>query len=224
MQLEALERRLKLSITYDSSTHVYTVSGSTAANTMYAAWRIDSDPNNLIDFTLRLNDGLGNSQDINFGPTGPYQQRVSIYGGNGNDTIASAANVIGFSNTSGAVLGVTMNGGAAADTLYGSDSIDRVYGGSSNDSVIGNAGNDIIYGEDGDDTLDGNGGADSLYGDGGDDVLVGQADSYAVDVMTGGTGADDFYVNGYLSGGIVYYNDNIVDYLLSDVDQIFYTP
>ena len=85
---------------------------------------------------------------------------VSVFGGNGNDSI----NLSAYSSAT------TLSGGNGNDTLWGGSGNDSIDGGVGNDSLHGGAGNDIIIGGDGLDRLDGGTGADSLVGGAGNDT------------------------------------------------------
>ena len=80
--------------------------------------------------------------------------KVSINGGNGNDTIK----IFGSANI--------VTGGADNDYLDGSARNDKLYGGKGNDTLIGGKGNDSLWGESGADTF--------IYSSGdGKDVIFG---------------------------------------------------
>ncbi|MBD2565576.1 MULTISPECIES: calcium-binding protein [Nostoc] len=103
----------------------------------------------------------------------------------------------------------TQAGGAANDTIRGNAGIDYITGGDGNDSVFGDSGNDLVYGGRGNDSVFGGTGSDRLFGDEGDDVLTG-ADSVArgiaeVDLLTGGSGSDQFVLGTIVS---VFYSDS----------------
>jgi Ca2+-binding RTX toxin-like protein len=148
--------------------------------------------------------------------TDPNNDRDSVEGGAGNDTILT-----GDDNDE-------IFGGGGADSIDAGFDDDIVFGGSGNDTVIGGEGNDSIIGGDGDDVLYGGltpgdldissvpdvtdllpfngldtilGGAgndliygmddaDLLYGDAGNDTIFGGIDN---DSLFGGDGADSLY-------------------------------
>jgi Ca2+-binding RTX toxin-like protein len=78
----------------------------------------------------------------------------ALFGGDGNDTLAS---------------------GQADDILSGESGNDILAGGGGDDLIYGGAGNDLLRGDAGDDTLRGGNGADTLRGGAGDDFLYGGA-------------------------------------------------
>jgi len=148
------------------------------------------------------------------GDSDPFNDRDTVYGGDGNDTIRT-----GDDND-------LIYAGAGADSVDAGWDDDTVYGGVGNDTIIGNEGRDLIFGEDGDDVIYGGAGpdvpdavnipddagdlrpdnandtifggagndtifgdddADVLYGDDGDDLLDGGVDD---DQLFGGAGND----------------------------------
>lgn len=105
--------------------------------------------------------------DAIFGTPGSDDDEV--YGGDGNDTIASLA---------------------GNDSVYGGNNDDQITSGTGNDYVQGDAGNDQIDGEGGDDFIRGDAGNDFVYGGTGHDQVYGGADS---DHVYGGDGMDTVY-------------------------------
>ena len=95
--------------------------------------------------------------------------RVSIAGGDGNDTIDASA-------MQPDELNLIMNGEAGNDTLIGSPS------------------GDVINGGDGDDNLSGMGSLDSIFGDAGDDLIT-WAPGDGGDIVHGGTGNDRLLIS-----------------------------
>jgi Ca2+-binding RTX toxin-like protein len=112
--------------------------------------------NNADNITVTIGSGTTTPQvKVQFGTTtlGTYtlgsdltQNRVVIYGLDGNDTIR----VVGTRNA-------------------------EIHGGDGNDTITGGSGTDVIYGEGGDDTIDGGAGNDVLVGGVGRDTLIGNA-------------------------------------------------
>ncbi len=144
----------------------------------------------------------------------PFDDRDTVYGGAGNDTILTGDDNDLIYGGSGADA---INAGVDDDTVYGGDGNDTIVGGEGADFVDGGTGNDLIYGglspdfpdnvnipdaegdlrpDNGRDTLLGGSGNDTIYGlddndlilgEGGDDVLFGGVDN---DTVFGGTGND----------------------------------
>ena len=102
---------------------------------------------------------------------------VTIYGGDGNDTIA------------GSFGKEKIFGGAHNDRIDGGDGADTLRGDAGNDLLAGGAQPDRLRGSAGDDTLHGHGGRDHLAGEDGNDLLVGHAGN---DVFSGGRDDDAF--------------------------------
>lgn len=89
---------------------------------------------------------------------------ITLSGGDGNDNI----DINGFT-----ACRVTVYGGNGDDSVLGGAGVDLIYGGSGNDVLLGGGGADIIYGQDGNDTVNGGGASDILSGGFGDDRIVG---------------------------------------------------
>lgn len=79
----------------------------------------------------------------------PYDDRDTVYGGNGNDTIRT---------------------GDDRDLIYGGDGNDSIDGGFDDDLIYGGKGNDTIVGGEGSDCIDAGSGDDLIYGGLGPDV------------------------------------------------------
>jgi Ca2+-binding RTX toxin-like protein len=145
-------------------------------------------------------------------------------GGDGNDVLFNIEQVFGSSFNDSLIGGGssdTLSGRGGNDTLLGGDSDDfldgqegndLVLGEDGNDSLFGGAGNDQVEGGEGDDRLLGGVGNDTLLGGPGNDVLIGVdtngSDSPGlgeVDILTGGTGEDQFLLGDTTN---VFYDDN----------------
>jgi Ca2+-binding RTX toxin-like protein len=110
----------------------------------------------------------------------------------------------------------TINGNSLGNTLFGGGGNDVLNGLGGNDSLVADGlGSSILIGGDGNDTLWGNwgGGTDTLSGGGGNDVLyAGGYDNSLpflsflpkwTDILTGGAGADTFFIDAWGSFGSV---------------------
>ncbi len=109
---------------------------------------------------------------------------VSVFGGNGNDTITG-------SNLNDFLVGDdgndSISGNAGNDSLFGSAGRDTLLGGDGNDLLLGGKAGDLLLGNDGNDSLRGQAGHDSLAGGLHDDQLLG---GLGKDHLHGGYGAD----------------------------------
>jgi Ca2+-binding RTX toxin-like protein len=104
-------------------------------------------------------------------------ERMAINGLGGDDTMTA---------TTGAALGLTLNGGTGADTMTGGDGADLINGGDDNDTLTGGGNNDRLVGDRGADTMNGGDGEDTTVWNNGD----------GSDVMNGEAGVDRVEVNG----------------------------
>jgi len=130
------------------------------------------------DGVLGIQVRLGKGDDVltvaqsNSGSVQAVTVPVTVFAGDGNDTVTGAAspNVI--------------HGGAGNDSLMGGSGDDQLFGGPGGDTLRGSAGND---------TLTGGTAANQLFGGAGDDALFainGQADT-----LFGGTGNDTAHID-----------------------------
>jgi len=108
---------------------------------------------------------------------------ISIFGGNGNDTLT-------VSLPGNTRIRTILRGGEGNDTIQGSDGRDEIFGNSGNDTLNGGKGSDTIRGGKGDDSLVGGNGPDQLFGGAGSDVLRGGPGTNRLD---GGDGHDQFF-------------------------------
>lgn len=162
-----------------------------------------------------------------------------LYGAAGNDTLHGQAGDdlvtgdFGDDSLFGHDGDDSLAGGAGADALLGGMGDDRLDGGADPDWLAGGEGNDTLQGGAGSDTLDGNAGDDRLSGldgaqdDGLTDYLNGGDGNDLLDIgagdhATGGTGADTFALQQWLSEGSV---ATITDYdFVQDQIVVVYDP
>ena len=154
----------------------------------------------------------------------------TLWGGDGHDTLDGGD---GDDFLAGEAGNDSLTGGQGRDVLSGGDGDDRLNGGTEADSLHGGAGNDALMGWFGDDMLYGGAGADALMGGAGNDHIDGIAQENPQDPLaerqdylngdagndtivagpgdwsTGGDGADEFDLAGWLDqgGGIVTITD-----------------
>ena len=99
--------------------------------------------------------------------------------------------------------------GAGAAYGYGNDYDNKLTGNNANNFLVGYSGEDTLIGNNGDDTLKGGDGDDNLSGGSGKDIIQGYEDSYEIDTLAGGSGADKFILGSasttfYLNGNYSY--------------------
>ncbi|WP_249306342.1 Hint domain-containing protein [Rhodobacter capsulatus] len=145
--------------------------------------------------------------------TDPNDDRDTVLGGAGNDTILTGDDADSIEGGSGNDV---IDAGVDADTVLGGEGDDTITSGEGSDVVDGGAGNDIIYGglgptvpdamnipdatdlvqNNGMDTIHGGDGNDVIYGEDDDDLLHGDAGNDTIDggidedTIFGGTGND----------------------------------
>ncbi|MBE8949105.1 MAG: hypothetical protein SR3Q1_00670 [Quinella sp. 3Q1] len=94
---------------------------------------------------------------------------VTVQALEGNDYVTSKGNPVTIFGGEGKD---TLKGSAGDDYLSGDSGNDKLYGGKGNDSLSGSGGNDYLDGGAGNDTLDGGEGNDTLKGGAGNDVFI----------------------------------------------------
>ncbi len=164
----------------------------------------------------------------------PFDDRDTVFGGTGSDTIRTGddRDVIfagaGNDLVDAGVDDDTVSAGAGDDTVIGSEGRDSVQGGVGNDLIFGGLtdpfdalnirddegdprpanNNDTLFGNEGNDTIDGKDDADVVYGGIGDDVVTGGIDD---DTVYGNQ--DDDTVTGDQGNDVLYggSGDDVVD-------------
>lgn len=120
--------------------------------------------------------------------------QLALFGGNFGDVITGGALEDNLGGNGGEDK---LSGGGGNDRLSGGVWNDTLIGGFGNDTLYGGSFHDVLYGNVGDDLLVGGIGRDTIYGGVGRDTFfcqslwVGRQEN-AVDVLTGGSGADRF--------------------------------
>ncbi len=115
---------------------------------------------------------------------------VIAFGGEGNDTLIVADDLLLPVEFHGGPGNDRFVGGGGRATVFGDEGDDSLQGGRANDEIFGGAGDDTIFGGPGNDVLHGDAGLDTLSGDEGDDILRGDDDA---DVLFGGRGGDQLF-------------------------------
>lgn len=141
-------------------------------------------------------------------------ENVNLQTDTGDDTIT-----IGNLANSG-VRAVTADGGAGNDVIDGSaTSVALVFtGGDGDDVLIGGSGADVLYGGGGNDKLTGNKGLDVLNGGDGNDTLDDGVRDGRQDVLSGGTGADNFVRRQTNKTGTPAYDELVLDFNAAEGD------
>jgi Ca2+-binding RTX toxin-like protein len=91
------------------------------------------------------------------------------------------------------------------------------YGLGGNDKISGGPGNNLIDGGDGDDILFGGGGVNTLLGGKGNDLLYGGYGQNTNNILTGGSGADSFYLQSDAEGAV----NKITDFNAAEGDKVY---
>jgi Ca2+-binding RTX toxin-like protein len=207
--IESLEQRKLLTASFNATTGVLTITGTTASDT------ISLGNVNTTTFVVSQRSG-GQTTNTNFETA--RVRRINI-------NLLAGADVLSMGKI------------AIPARIDGGDNSDRIAGGPGRDTIIGGRGDDYIFGGDNRDFLDGGRGADDILGGSGKDIVdystrtapltiglgtlpddgeAGEADNVRTDVeiVFGGSGSDsmstrsrinvEFYGNGgddTLTGG-----------------------
>jgi Ca2+-binding RTX toxin-like protein len=216
-ELQALEKRLFLSITAPGSDGVVVINDGSDTTSDVIVVSYDSSANQFVfndngtveSFaaasvqTTQIQTGSGNDS-ITFntalpGTTDNSGRADGISTQGGNDTVmGSTGRQIIFGGAGADYIqafgsgGAEIRGGSGSDTLVGAAGNDTIVGGQGNNLLRGGAGDDNITAGTGNDTLFGGQGNDTLDGGAGDDSIMGGKGN---DYLTGDAGND------YLIGG-----------------------
>ena len=161
-QLETLEDRSLLSISFNPASGSLNIVGTAAADTaevsspsagVLRASLTTASETETQDFALA---------DVNL---------VVFSGADGDDEFTNLTGV--SANASGNGGDDTLIGGSGPDTLKGDSGDDLVSGSLGNDSLKGGSGNDVLLGGAGDDELQGESDDDQLSGKSGNDTIEG---------------------------------------------------
>lgn len=105
-------------------------------------------------------------------------------------------------------------------TIYGTLGDDTLVGTGEDDYINGSEGNDILSGLGGNDWLVSGDGVDIVDGGAGDDLVVVDYSDNAVDILTGGTGADRFKFGIHQQSSVLTAMDRITDFSSADGDRL----
>lgn len=154
--------------------------------------------------------------------SGSFAVKMEVYGGEGNDYVASGSasdTLVGGSGNDRLLAGAgddllyggddsveatdsgndTLAGGLGIDTIYGGDGVDNISGDAGDDLLFGEAGNDRLFGLAGNDIIRGGDGVNHIDGGAGHDILVGGSMVDKIygqagrDLILGGAGNDSLY-------------------------------
>lgn len=178
---ETLEQRAMLAVTavFTPSSGVLSVFGDSADNTIVVsrdaagkiqvndgAINVSGGTPSVANTSLIQVFGLSGSDNISLDEANGILPNASLYGGDGDDTLAGGSGAdrlfgqAGIDTLFGKVGDDMLFGGAAADSLTGGDGDDQSYGQNDNDRLIWNPGDDtdLVEGGAGVDTVEINGG------------------------------------------------------------------
>jgi Ca2+-binding RTX toxin-like protein len=134
---------------------------------------------------------LGDDGSAEFSIPRAEVQRLSIDGGNGDDSVRIDESNGVFTDA----IATTIDGGNGNDRLVGGAGAMTVRGGNGDDVLFGGAGAETLIGGNGDDSIDGNKGNDvGLLGNGNDTFVWDPGDGS--DVVEGQNGTDTMLFNG----------------------------
>ena len=141
--------------------------------------------------------GLGGDDVIKVAfatPTPPAGSAKGTFdGGEGNDTILLAGNVVGYTVDLGAAAnavvktssGITAGSFVGFENVIGTEFADQMTGNNGDNALLGGGGNDTLTGGAGDDTLNGGAGDDILRAGTGIDVVLGLEGNDTIELLAG---------------------------------------
>ncbi|MEV4782874.1 hypothetical protein [Burkholderia sp. LMU1-1-1.1] len=201
-----------------------TITGDALGNTLEGSY--GNDTINGGDGADTIYGGLGSSIPPLVASSGAVQVDM-LYGGNGNDIIATAANDAGSIASGEAGNDTITVADGAADGGLGADQITvtgagTAHGGDGDDTFTGYGGLYTLYGDAGADRFVLNGGGEAYGGEGGDIYYVNTTGIVAIR-DTGAAGANDYvYLNNVATGADLYQmrvGDDLYITSLSDVND-----
>jgi Ca2+-binding RTX toxin-like protein len=208
LKLDRLESRLALTVNVTFLNGALSVVGDNASNVIDLTRDINGNlvvtSNTPINFqggvptinniaSISVDGGSGNDV-ITMVETGGPLPRVTIFGGNGDDTLRGGS---GNDTITGGIGLDTIFGGAGEDQIFGEGGNDDLRGGTGNDFISGGPNQDLVFGQEGDDVIEGNDGNDDLRGGTGSDLISGGIDNDLIfgqegdDILNGDDGIDD---------------------------------
>ena len=168
-----------VSATIDIGRHEIAVTGEDTVDNIFYLLRVEIWATGYSD-SITL---TGSCDDAEVSPIA-----VTIYAGNGNDSIDASGYHCGPVKILGGYGNDTIVGSPQNDWLEGEDGDDVISGGGGNDNLSGGTGDDTLNGDDGNDTCDGGDGNDHCNGGSGTDCLIGGDGD---DVLDGVKDGDD---------------------------------
>jgi Ca2+-binding RTX toxin-like protein len=195
-EIEALEPRRLLSVSFDKPTGVLTIVGDNNRDQVIFSQEII---NRLPYLRLHFN-----------GKTRDYHQ-----------SIVKQIRVTTLAGPDTVILGTIH----IRSRIDGGNGDDQLSGGDDKDTINGQGGNDYVFGRNGDDRLTGGAGKDRLQGANDNDVIFPDSDKFGDDTISGGRGSDTvdyskspIAVAAFVGGTVPATDEN--DMILSDVETI----
>lgn len=180
-------------ISYNSTTHTVTVSGTSGDDVVTVNWYGRSGGSiTTVNVTRNGYSELYNVSDVD---------KIVFNGGDGDDQFTNYTGIP--CKADGGNGNDILTGGSGDDFLIGGYGQDRLYGQGGNDTVWGSGGSDYLYGGDGNDVIKGHGGNDVLVGGNGKDTLYGGSGNdwlygeHGQDTIVAIGGGYDHIIGGY---------------------------